>query len=331
MSTVTVSSSNSSHPNKSSYCVAPPRNNFRPLCKKADSSLKKSTPKYLPLRNVLPATFQDMYTPEVLSSTALTSEGRPTFTQRDIVDWKKNDIRSLLILGAPLPEWKSAKTVPQIIEPGYRIQILPYDASDSEIISILVASDLYKEHGFETQFLIQTAEYTVQAARERQARVDSKHNKNQHKNQHIHPRPFTKPEWRNIIENYLLNLACEAQCRADFQQMCSYMKRQKLMSAEQQASFNDTHPDTHKALDEEINRKLNSRSSPKSCSPLLKKALLTSISTFPKNNSSSNTASPSTPKVKVSLTRLEKQQIWVNVQSELYKRLGLNWQPDELV
>lgn len=315
MSTIAVSSTTL----KSSYCVAPPRNNFQPLCKRPSPSISaKSYPKYITLKNVLPATFTDMYTPEILSSTTLTTEGRPSFTQRDIIDWSKNDIRSLLILEAPLPEWKSSSFLPQIIESGYRIQILPFDASDSEIIETLVSSDLYKEHKFEKHFLVQTAEYTVKAARERQAQTHLQQQQKLHPQNGQQPRkeslkhshmPFTKPEWRNVIENYLLNLACEAQCRVNFQQSCSDLKRQKLM------------------MIEAINNDETRRSSPKSCSPLLKKAILTSLSTSPKYNVSASSNS----KIKASLTRFEKQQIWVNVQSNLYKRLGLNWLPDELV
>lgn len=356
---------------KSSYCVAPPRNNFRPLgahhhplspFQNAYNNNNNNTRKRVPLRNVLPASFTDMYAPEILNSIELTPEGRPSFTQRDIVDWKKNDVRSLLILPEPLPEWKTPAsktgyTIPQIIEPGYRVQILPLDATDAQIVEILVDSDLYKEHGFETQFRVQTAEYTVRAARERQARTGAELPLSSAS------RPFTKPEWRNIIENYLLNLACEAQCRANFQQMCRHMKRQKMIAQEDAHGPNSSptsSPSTPPgipfpansptyssasllgasngcSINDEINRKINSRSSPSnaSCSPLLKKALLTCLSTSPKYASSPLPTAPdvsSQPsKARVSLSRLEKQQIWVNVQAALYQRLGLNWKPDELI
>lgn len=42
---------------------------------------------------------------------------------------------------------------------------------------------------------------------------------------------LSKPEWRNIIENYLLNVAVEAQCRYDFKQKRSEYKRWKLLNS----------------------------------------------------------------------------------------------------
>lgn len=242
---------------------------------------------FFPLRSVLPQDYSDMYTEDVLADPSqLNSLGRPLFTDRSLVDWQLNDVRSLLIIDKLKPEWNGV--VPTVIEPGYRIIVLGLDASDQDIVRALVDSDIYKEHGFDRQFRYQTAQYTVQAARARSAS----------------PRGLTKPEWRNIIENYLLNLACEAQCRIDYKKTCSAIKRQRAADQQQTITLSPPSPSSNS-------------------STLLKKALLTSLSTSP------DFPSKHRPH-KVSLSRREKHQIWVQVQTRLYARLGLDWQPDDL-
>lgn len=296
MSTTTTTTK-SSRASKSAYCVAPPCP-FKPLRKRTSAAAPPTSTfsSHISFRKALPASFDGMYAADVLQNAQqLTPAGRPLFTQRAIVDWEKNDMRSLLIVDALRPEWKGK--VPHIIEPGYRIQVLPLDAPDAVIIDALVASDMYKEHGFETAFLLQTAHYTVQAARMRQSVPNA---------------PFTKPEWRNIIENYLLNLACEAQCRLDFQKTCAYIK-----DARRQATKTTKPVPTKPA-------------SPNSTSPLLRKALLASSPGLQSQMESAK-SKHSAPKQKVTLSKTEKQHIWVKVQSDLYARLGLNWQPDELI
>jgi len=247
-------------------------------------------PRCLPLRSCLPSTFVDMYAPEVIDDVKhLNALGRPRFTDRALVDWGLNDVRSLLIVCELRPEWNGM--LPQVTESGYRMQLLPLDASNDIIVQVLVDSDVYREHGFDERFRIQTAEYTVEAARRRRNSCNE---------------PLTKPEWRNIIENYILNLGCEAQCRLDYKRSCMKLKKQKH--------------DAEKAA------KRLSSSPPSS---LLKKALLASSATSP-DFPSYLAAKPAKPK-SMSLSRQEKQQIWVQVQTELYDRLGLDWDADELV
>lgn len=304
------------------YCVAPPCN-FKPLRNKMALSNSPNTkhishpPACLPLRSVIPSSFADMYTPDILENKSLlTKDGRPMFTQRELVDWHKNDLRSLLIVSSLKPAWRGK--VPHIIEPGYRVMVLPLDASDQVIVQTLVSSDLYKEHRFEQQFLEQTAEYTVQAARQRTSH-----------------QVLTKPEWRNIVENYLLNLACEAQCRLDFKEACSDLKRQKRKEAAKEcvSSKGSVQDDASNGM---VGHKPITGSF-KSTSPLLKQAILTRLSTSPDYSSMLNSRGGiqhqpvAKPKVSTSLTRQEKQRIWVDVQAQLYARLGLNWLPDELI
>ncbi|KAA8915701.1 hypothetical protein TRICI_002144 [Trichomonascus ciferrii] len=250
---------------------------------------------YLPLRAVLPTDYSDMYTEDLLQSNNLNSLGRPLFTERALVDWTLNDIRSLLIVDRLRPEWKGR--VPTICERGYRVMHLPLDATNNQIIHTLVSSDMYKEHDFDYSFLYQTAQYTVNAARQRQQQQHEMFSMEGNK-------PLTKPEWRNIIENYLLNLACEAQCRIDYKKTCSYLKKKKQ---EQHVTKPSSPP-------------LNSSNT----SPLLKKALLTSSSTSPDFPSYLRPSKPS-------LSRQEKQQVWVQVQTKLYRRLGLDWEADDLI
>ncbi|KAF5095967.1 hypothetical protein D0Z03_001710 [Geotrichum reessii] len=305
MSTCTMTSQ---QPHKhSAYSVAPPTSNFQPLRKPArqlNNTHKAFKSSFLPLKSVLPTTYATMYTPDVLANAAqLTSEGRPLFTQRDLVDWRKNDLRSLLIVPKLRREWNGV--LPQIIEPGFSIVVLPLDASDEEIIDTLVSSDIYKEHKFEHRFLVQTAQYTVQAARQRNANQPQAR--------------MTLPQWRNIIENYLLNLACEAQCRLDFKQTCLYLKKHKQREQEQ--------------LLRQQQEQQQQQQQKRSTSPLLKKAIMTHLmSTSPEfNKHITNNTSSALSSSKVSLSRMEKQQIWVHVQTELYARLGLNWEADELI
>lgn len=259
------------------------------------SNLHAKEDLYLPLRAVLPTDYSDMYTADLLQSNNLNSLGRPLFTERALIDWTLNDIRSLLIIDRLRPEWKGR--VPKVCERGYRVMHLPLDATNEQIIQTLVNSDMYKEHDFDYNFLHQTAQYTVQAARQRQQQevfsMDGSSN-----------RPLTKPEWRNIVENYLLNLACEAQCRIDYKKTCSYLKKKK----QEQHSIKPSSPP------------LNSSNT----SPLLKKALLTSSSTSPDFPSYLKPSKPS-------LSRQEKQQVWVQVQTKLYRRLGLDWEADDLI
>lgn len=288
------------------YSVPPPCI-FKPLRNSPPTSARPAASLFthLPLRSVLPKSYTDYYTADILSDSALlTPQGRPLFTQRDLVDWTLNDTRSLLIVPELRPEWRGV--VPRVIEPGYRVQVLPLDATDDELVQGLVSSDIYAEHKFEHSFLVQTAEYTVQAARARN-----------HGGQQTQ---LSKPEWRNVIENYLLNLACEAQCRIDFKRKCAELKRLKRDSTSKSTAPSSA---------------VKSTSPGKSTSPLLKQAIMTSLSVSPDFSSSldsiSSASSADSSKKKASLSRLEKQQIWVTVQTLLYKRLGLNWQADELV
>lgn len=311
------------------YCVSPPCN-FKPLrnsplmgsssaasaSSSSSSACSKTRQTFLPLRSALPTSFDDMYTPDILADKSqLTPEGRPKFTQRALVDWVQNDVRSLLIVSELRPEWRGR--VPQIIEPGYRVQVLPLDASDEELVKGLVESDVYREQGFEKAFLVQTAEYTVHAARARSSSGKSQ----------SAAAVMSRPEWRNVIENYVLNLACEAQCRIDFKRQCAQLKKAKRDAQSSSSSSSTT----------TTNTSLGRSTSPgKSTSPLLKKAILTSLSGSPDFPSSLESAAatattPAAKPKKASLSRLEKQSIWVKVQTDLYKRLGLNWQPDELV
>ncbi|ANB13142.1 Std1p [Sugiyamaella lignohabitans] len=257
---------------------------------------KPTTAKVLPLKDLIAKNFSDMYAPEVLADPRLLNDiGRPKFTDRAIVDWTVNDVRSLLIVCELQPEWNGV--LPVVQESGYRMMHLPLNASNEQIVDTLVSSDIYKEHNFDKRFLVQTAQYTVEAARRRI--VGNQANGNEFA-------PLSKPEWRNIIENYLLNLGCEAQCRLDYKRVCMQLKRQKQALAKETSSHSS------------------------SSNSLLKKALLASSSTSPdfpsylKNNMNSQ-------KPKPSLTRHEKQVVWVQVQSQLYQRLGLDWEADELV
>jgi STD1/MTH1 len=274
---------------------------------------KRASPLVLPLSKVVPTDFSDMYGFDVLCDPkCLSALGRPLFTQRDLIDWNLNDLRSLLIVDSLKPQW--GNQLPLIAEKGYRLVYLPLDAGDEEIIETLISSDIYKEHNFDEKFLRQTARYTVEAARQRAASRSPPSSRSSSSTSlsssysspsspvfslDSHGRlPLTKPEWRNIIENYLLNLGCEAQCRMDYKKACVILKKQK-----QQQLDTNHHSSTS----------------------LLKKALLTSSSTSPDFPSYLKPQLSS----KHSLTRSEKQTVWVAVQKKLYERLGLDWEADD--
>ncbi|KAH3674337.1 hypothetical protein WICMUC_003363 [Wickerhamomyces mucosus] len=225
---------------------------------------------YLTLQQALPTSFEDIYLPELLSDPNMLIDGRPSFTKRPLIDWDLNDIRSLLIVSELKPEWNFQ--IPIIYSPqGFKMEYLPLNSNDELIIKTLVSSDIYKESKFDMEFRIQTAKYTVYTARTKHAQL----NKYQPGQQPV----LSKPEWRNIIENFMLNLAVESQCRYEFKKHISDLKSLSKISGSRDNN-------------------------------LLKKALL-------KDN-----------QIQAKLTKEQKFQVWKNIQSSLYNRLGLDWKPD---
>lgn len=258
------------------------------------------------LQDALPKTFYDMYWPEVVMSDPgnLLQNGRPKFTERELLDWELNDIRSLLIVEKLRPEWGGQ--LPRIISPRedmphFRLQYLPLCSLDSFIIETLVSSDLYAEFHLDYEFKLTSAKYTVAAARKR-------HEQQTGRNESV--MQLSKPEWRNIIENYLLNIAVEAQCRFDFKHRCSELKKSK--QHEQQEISNLKRPDMPPPS-----------LIPHSRGSLLKKALMKN---FQKNVGDGSAGSIRSGKV--SLTKEEKSHIWSQCQARVYQRLGLDWMPD---
>ncbi|CCH46849.1 hypothetical protein BN7_6450 [Wickerhamomyces ciferrii] len=237
----------------------------------------------LTLHDALPHSFHDMYAPELLADPSLLIDGRPMFTKRALLDWELNDIRSLLIVEQLRPEWNGR--LPEIKVPsGFKLQYLPLDADDETVVRVLVESDIYKESKFDLNFRIQTAKYTLNAARQRHAMFLQNSGIPLFYNNRL-----SKPEWRNVIENYLLNLAVESQCRYDFKKACHEQKKFKRNQSLQSSSSNGGNS-------------------------LLRKALLNDV----------NKDSP------VKLTKDDKAKLWTQVQSKVYKRIGLDWTPDTL-
>ena len=220
------------------------------------------------LEHSIPSDFSEMYTKSTLLTNILLPNGRPEFTNRELIDWKLNDIRSLLIIHELRPEW--GNNVPKIIAPNphgpkYKFQLLPLYCSDEFIIQSLVNSDLYLEANLDHEFKVRSATYIVKTARERHEFMN-----------HGAKESFMslqKFEWRNIIENYLLNLAVEAQCRYDFKNNCNEFKKWKM----QQLGIS-VHDTRHK----------------------------------------------------IHMNNKEKDMLWQQCQSFVYKRLNLDWKPDAL-
>ncbi|CCC70947.1 hypothetical protein NCAS_0G00600 [Naumovozyma castellii] len=282
-----------------------------------------SIPKYvteITLEDALPKTFYDMYSPEVLMSdpSNILYNGRPKFTKRELLDWDLNDIRSLLIVEKLRPEW--GNQLPRIVTnginlPQFRLQLLPLRSMDNFIIKVLVESDLYLEANLDYEFKLTSAKYTVASARRRHEEITGR-------NEPI--MNLSKPEWRNIIENYLLNISVEAQCRFDFKQRCSEFKKWKL----QQSNL--------KRPDMPPPSIIPAHQTPHNNNNLLKKALMKNLQLKNFNGGdvehghNKNSKSSST-NMKVSLSKEEKANIWSQCQAQVYQRLGLDWQPDGIV
>ncbi|SCU92974.1 LAMI_0E12772g1_1 [Lachancea mirantina] len=275
----------------------------------ASSLIKKSVPRVLTLAEALPKVFYDMYSPEILMNQEnLLCNGRPKFTKRELLDWDLNDIRSLLIVERLRPEWGnqlpiidfSLETQANAASPKFQVQLLPLNSPDEFIIQTLSQSDLYLEANLPEDFKLTSAKYTVAAARKRHEQLTGLNEPIMH---------LTKPEWRNIIENYLLNVAVQAQCRFDFKKKCTDFKKWK------QDQLKVKKPDMPPPSTIPPRRRETS---------LLKRTLL-------KNTAKMVAQEPSLPPQlpsKVSLTREEKAQLWSLCQAQVYQRLGLDWTPD---
>lgn len=280
---------------------------------------------HVTLEEALPKTFYDMYAPEIFAQdpSKILYNGRPSFTKRELLDWDLNDIRSLLIIEQPRQHW--GPNLPEIVTPSdsnlpnFRFVLLPLCASDDFIINTLVNSDLYVEANLDYEFKLTSARYTVAAARKRHEQITGSHEPIM---------SLSKPEWRNIIENYLLNIAVEAQCRFDFKQQCSDFKKWKA----QQTNLKKPDMPPPSVIPLSM-RKDNMNSSSSGGNALLKKALMKNMQmkniqqqqsqASPAQAGSSGHHSP-----KVSLTKEEKANIWSHCQAQVYQRLDLDWKPD---
>ncbi|CEP60703.1 Std1p LALA0_S01e17018g [Lachancea lanzarotensis] len=285
-------------------------------------------PRSILLQDALPKTFYDMYASELLlDSHNLLCNGRPKFTKRELLDWDLNDIRSLLMVERLRPEWgykfptiefdttsitTSASTAKTPV-PQFRFQLLPLDSSDDMIIRCLVESDLYLEANLDYEFKLTSARYTVSAARKRHEQLVGRHEP---------VMILSKPEWRNIIENYLLNIAVEAQCRFDFKRHCAEFKKWKQLQA--LVKKPDMPPPStipqRKREPSLLRRTLLKNTAIKSTSSSIPEETLP-IGTHTAFKGSSP---------KISLTKDEKSMLWSQCQSQVYSRLGLDWTPDRV-
>lgn len=187
----------------------------------------------LTLSQALPSDFSDYYATEL--NVPRFSNMRPKFTKRKLKSWELNDIRSLLIYPELKPEWHGK--VPSVISPYtglvFRIQVIPLSCPDEHFAECLANSDIYCESSLDAEFRLGTARYIVEKARRR-------HRSILEQNYRVPPEAFDemtntvgdvkydeyfKYEWRNIIENYLLNIGIENQCRYEFKDMVSKLRR----------------------------------------------------------------------------------------------------------
>jgi hypothetical protein len=186
----------------------------------------------LTLNQALPFDFTDYYSPDL--DVEKFSNGRPVFTKRPLKNWELNDLRSLLIYPELKPEWNNK--IPEIQSPypniNFRIQIIPNYYSDKLISEYLAHSDIYKEAKFDFDFKLKTATYIVERARLRHKQIliesfeiNPSNFDNSNLTNNIQFDCYFKFEWRNIIENYLLNLGIEYQCRSEFKLRISKLKK----------------------------------------------------------------------------------------------------------
>lgn len=318
----TINTHSTTLTDNSSICV----NNF---------NKKLPVPHYvtqISLEDALPKNFYDMYTPDVLLSdlSNILPNGRPSFTKRELLDWDLNDIRSLLIIEKLRPEW--GNQLPEIVNAGpnfpqFRFQLLPLNSSDNFIISTLVNSDLYMEANLDFEFKLTSARYTVATARLRHEQMIGHHEVVMN---------LSKPEWRNIIENYLLNIAVEAQCRFDFKQRCAEYKKWKQQQIQIQLQKEHEKIKGHNLTKPHMPPP---KIIPNKNSSLLKMSLIKNFNKNVKINHptthSANTHSllsnlDHNQVVKISLSSDEKANIWSQCQAQVYQRLGLDWKPDRI-
>lgn len=308
----------------------------------AFNKMMMNTPHYITqisLEEALPKSFYDMYTPDVLLSdpSKVLSNGRPSFTKRELLDWDLNDIRSLLIIETVRPEW--GNQLPIILNSGpnlpkFKLQLLPLNSSDDFIISTLINSDLYMEANLDYEFKLTSAKYTVSAARTRHEQMIGYHEV---------VMVLSKPEWRNIIENYLLNIAVEAQCRFDFKQRCSEYKRWKQHQLQIKLQKEELIRRQQQQQQQQKNLTKPNMPPPKTIpnknSNLLKMTLMknfsktTTIQQQQQQQEIENINPPlqdlrNSQAMKISLSQDEKANIWSQCQAQVYQRLGLDWKPD---
>lgn len=180
------------------------------------------------LEQALPKNFADYYSPDL--DVERFSNGRPIFTKRPLKNWELNDLRSLLIYPELPPDinFNEGGKIPSVRSPYpniyFRIQIIPNYISDKQMSKLLAQSDIYKEAKLPFEFRLHTAHYIVERARLRhkQILIDSfgvsENQFNDGLLGDIGWDSYFKFEWRNIIENFMLNLGIEWQCRLEFKE-----------------------------------------------------------------------------------------------------------------
>ncbi|KAK7206929.1 hypothetical protein BZA70DRAFT_309721 [Myxozyma melibiosi] len=280
---------------------------------------------------------------------------RPSFTYRPLVDWERNDLRSLCFLPALspdiLPQWYTpdddlSLTPPPLREDAFHITVLPLTADDETIVDKLASSDLYLEFDFSPTHRRRLARETIDLCLPHRTEV------------------LSKPEWRRVIDNYLLALGCEAQCRVDFQRAIIHravrkheqqlargrsnlLKRALVTRAaattsglsppsptflfhfdspppsppqpdSQQSFISRTTKDFFQTL---TNSPSSSSSPPPTMSPPTHQIPIQFRPTIPAS---------STIPLPISVPKSEQKVIWREVQVHLYSKLGLDWDPTEL-
>ncbi|KAK9464451.1 hypothetical protein V1512DRAFT_268257 [Lipomyces arxii] len=220
---------------------------------------------------------------------------RPSFTKRALVDWEKNDLRSLCIVSELKPEWP---VPPLLKEENFKVVLLPLDSTEDQVATILASSDIYVEAEFSFDHRIRTARETVRICG-RKSQI------------------LTLPEWRRLIDNYLLALGCEAQARLDYAKALA-----ALVARKEQAKASTVQSNLLRRV--LLNRTSSTRRAvtqapqPETGMP----GLLSRTNSF---FQTLNIKKPVPPPISIT----EQKALWREVQLLLYARLGLHWEPTE--
>ncbi|ODV90503.1 hypothetical protein CANCADRAFT_44153 [Tortispora caseinolytica NRRL Y-17796] len=252
--------------------------------------------------DVIPQDFSSRYEPGIRG---LHKDGHRPFALASTIlpDWSLNDLRALLIVYELKPEWNG--TVPQLTGSELKVQYIPLTVTDEEFTEALTSSELYKECNFSQELRLSMAKHAVESI-----------------GRHDHTTPLTVPQWFYAIENYLLNLACEAQSRIDYQAAINRLLRERRAPIAAFRRDRSSTCTTSQGPPISGNPAPISGPADESSGDYLLKKVLTNRALRVHRKSSGDLEAARL------ISDEEKATIWNNIQAALHKRLELLWKKD---